>query len=213
LFIYLKNCGPAVLLFLFACTHPAYGNKSISICPAKSECSDHIFYRKQSKLLIFRSARLPKGHSACVVTHRSSGVFVDVRRGSETPENGIKAAVYAAPANNGGTGRTRGAGVRILSPRPPHLKSRFFRIIRLQAWAAKKPPLCVVACVVTQNLLRRRAIGRPRREDELTANTSSMAVSWESVGFRWLTHPSKCCDFSYLRAIHLDYNRSKIRLF
>jgi len=28
----------------------------------------------------------------------------------------------------------------------------------LRAQAAKKPPPCVVACVVTQNLLRRRAI-------------------------------------------------------
>ena len=56
--------------------------------------------------------------SACVVTYRRLGVFGDVRRGLETAETGIGTAVYAAPVNVRGTGRTIGSGGRILSPRP-----------------------------------------------------------------------------------------------
>jgi hypothetical protein len=49
----------------------------------------------------------------------------------------------------------------------------------------------VVACVVTQNLLDRRAIGRLQREDELIANTSSKPVSRECASFRCPTHSRK----------------------
>jgi hypothetical protein len=53
------------------------------------------------------------------VTIRHPGVFIEVRLVSETMENGAGAAVYAAPMNTGGIGRTIGPGVRILSPPVP----------------------------------------------------------------------------------------------
>ena len=75
-----------------------------------------------SRIISLRAIEKPSVCSACVVTARSSGVFIDVQRGSENAENDSKASVYAALANVRGIGRTRGRRVRILSPRPPFLK-------------------------------------------------------------------------------------------
>jgi hypothetical protein len=69
-----------------------------------------------------KAVEIPSVCNACVVTVGCSGLFADVRQGLETAENVAGSAVYAAPANIGGIGRTRGRRVRILSPRPPLLK-------------------------------------------------------------------------------------------
>jgi hypothetical protein len=64
------------------------------------------------------SQKMPSVYSACVVTVGCPGLFIDVRPGLETAANGATATVYAVPVNIGGTWRTVGPGVQILSPRP-----------------------------------------------------------------------------------------------
>jgi len=43
LLIYMEFCGLAAFRFRITRTHPSYGNKSESICPAQNECSDLFF--------------------------------------------------------------------------------------------------------------------------------------------------------------------------